>query len=63
MSFVAFLGTWLGKGGYGEFRFDRTYLYTVVVSNISQVGHTLSLALAAEVCMLEWIIFGWKGCV
>jgi hypothetical protein len=37
MTAVGVIGQLLGVYGDGELRFDRIYLYTTLVSNISQV--------------------------
>lgn len=43
MTAVGVVGQLLGVYGDGELRFDRVYLYTTVVSNVSQVCNTSSL--------------------
>lgn len=37
MTAVGFVASLIGVYGDGELRFDRVYLYTTIVSNISQV--------------------------
>lgn len=40
MTGVGFVASLIGVYGDGELRFDRVYLYTTIVSNISQVDQT-----------------------
>ena len=43
MTAVGFVASLIGVYGDGELRFDRVYLYTTIVSNISQVGLCIKL--------------------
>ena len=49
MTAVGFVASLIGVYGDGELRFDRVYLYTTIVSNISQVCHTAEQAASTEV--------------
>lgn len=41
MTAVGFTASLMNVYGDGELRFDRVYLYTTIVSNVSQVGHLI----------------------
>ena len=73
MTAVGFVASLIGVYGDGELRFDRVYLYTTIVSNISQVCHTPEQAAgtmgAACVCTVKAIcqkracqfpLFAWQ---
>ena len=52
MTAVGFVASLIGVYGDGELRFDRVYLYTTIVSNISQVGQDTRHALPfCDACM------------
>ncbi len=54
MTAVGFVASLIGVYGDGELRFDRVYLYTTIVSNISQVCHTAEQAAGTEVQRVSW---------
>lgn len=51
MTAVGFVASLIGVYGDGELRFDRVYLYTTIVSNISQASCPPSVQPAIHACV------------